>query len=526
MVLNATQEQNLRLLEMQLQAMKNVRDHALYERANGQYEVITLTWFHHIVRYFVPEWYDSVQHLPKLSKMILEASQANSSLVNYTKMTESLEALLFKDIKWQRVDIQIDSSKQKLHLANQAVASLLSMRDVFVMKPKPSLTLQPVVDALKGSNRWSHEEFSKALLASIKTVQPAGQRAATLNKELDELLLKIKVFTTTVPGFWPRELAAIILQMQPFADSTHPFLIEIIAHYKADVERELARKMQSLLDEPCKEPNELNWHISDYIKILGWDAFKAFLAKPEVAKLAESLRKKMFATLHVEHQRVGNVSVSVASLAQPSKPEKFENIAPEFQPMLPQLLEWTTRLCNYTAVCNTFQRESLATTQIGRESLITLLPANIPDNLKVPFLCEALLSKAKKLLPAKPEHELQQIIAEAVSLVAIESPNPISMPRDFLGIYLYLSPVNDLLLSDEQDSKQNLKAHFEFDLKKDKETLAVTYRTYRAFTLKEFSTPDYKQLSKELSLLFTAKLDKSFTKPDASWKGQLRGEKR
>lgn len=525
MVLNATQEQSMRLLEAGLQAIKNVQDHALYERANGQYEIITITWFHRIVRYFVPEWYDSVQHLPKLSKLMLEASQANSSLVNYTKMTESLEALLFKDIKWQKDDIQRDSSKQKLHLANQAVDSLLSLRDVFVMKPKPSLTLQPVVDALKGSNRWSHEEFSKAILTSIKAVQPTEQKAATFSKELDDLLLKVKAFATTIPGFWPRELAAIILQMQRFAASTHPLFAEIVAHYKADVERDLVKKMQSLLDEPCKEPNELNWHFCDYTKILGWDAFHAFIAKPEVARLAEALRKKMYATLHVEHQRVGNVSVAAESLAQASKPESFENVVPQFQSMLPRLSEWQTRLCNYTAVCNTFQRESLAKTQIGRESLITLLPADIPDNLKVPFLCEALLTKAKKLLPAKPENELQQMIAEAVSLVAIEAPNPISLPREFLGIYLYLSPVNNLLLTDEQNTTQNLKAHFEFDLKKDKETLAVTYRTHRAFTLKEFSKPDYKEPLGELSLLFTAKLDKSFTKPEAPWRGQLRAEK-
>jgi len=533
MVVVSAQEQNVRFLATQLQAIQNVKEHALYEKAQGQYEVIKLTWFHRLVRYFVPEWYDSVQHLPKLSSMILDVSKTNAAAIDYTNITERLEALLFTDISLQKGQLQSDTTKQKVIKANKAIESLLSLRDTFIKKPKPAFTLEPVLVAIKESNRWSHDEFCNALLPSLKAVVSKVRSGAVLSpsfgRELDELLAKSREFAKRLPGFWPRELAAILLQLQNLFSElklpSHPQMAELQALYKIAVEKDISKKMQAVLQEPSKNPAELNWLFCDYSKIFGWEAFKAFIGQPELTSLRQGLCKKMQATLRVENQRVGKILIPIASLAQSSQPVSFERVAPEFQEMRPKLIQWTTLVPNYQAVCNTFQREELGATKIGQESLRTLLPAKVPDELKVPLLCEALLTKAKELLPSKEEGELKKMVAEAVSLVAIEDPNPISLPREFLGIYSYLSPVRNLLLTDNDQANHDIKTHFEFELKNDKGALSISYRTSRAFTLKEFRDSENSGLIRRDDVLFSVKIEKSFAKPDAAWVAMLRCQK-
>ena len=114
--------QQLQSLASQLQRVPNhdFTDYAL--SATNTFELRKLNWLNRIIRYFSPNRYSAIQHIPKLTTIVSQLFRENERAIDYATFTSNLEKLLFKEIRRVR-------SHEMQNSANRAIKSLITLQD-------------------------------------------------------------------------------------------------------------------------------------------------------------------------------------------------------------------------------------------------------------------------------------------------------------------------------------------------------------------------------------------------------------
>jgi hypothetical protein len=264
--------------------------------------------------------------------------------------------------------------------------------------------------------------------------------------------------------------------------------------------------MKALVKNPCDKPEEFFTLTRD----MKQGELELLLDSKEVKDIAEKLCKILFKKLSGQEALVGNVKISPKDLVQKSSGVTLQD---------PKLQRWTSFVPNYQAVCNTLNRMVLSSVQINGQVLDNSLAKE--EILKVPAVCEALLRQARKIAPKLSEEALCPMVGEMVGMIAIELPNPISMPAYMLSLHNTLSKEMHLHMHGENMSGKEIAIEFMFDLKAESGKLRSTYTTQRGYSLVRMSSDSPGWVIPLRDVVYTSKVEKSFVKPASVWTGLL-----
>lgn len=194
--------QQIQLLASQLEALSQDQfsDYAFTLQPAGSVEVCKMRWYQRLIRYFCPDRYSVLQHIPKITELALQAFRQDTTAINYKNFADNIEKVLFSDITQQR--LRIEQSKTLKLTANTALEHLAALRDEVDVTPQDKRVDDVVISLkrlLKNPIDTPHTFFS-----FWYSLTDAEQAELLLHKKIKPLATKLgaelfQVLTGNVP---------------------------------------------------------------------------------------------------------------------------------------------------------------------------------------------------------------------------------------------------------------------------------------------------------------------------------------